>query len=173
MEPHYRECLMLFLPWRNEEKDLYGGYSSYTEHYNAKKDDIMPVRLKYEKHNDSLQEAIEQVSAADQTYDSTDSEEEDCTEKNQADLGFFDPERPEEHTTHDIGTDIGCDPKYVTEHYEINACMPETEYLQLMRSLNKQQSEICIQVIQHLDMSEEQICLFLEGGAGVGKTQCA
>ena len=39
--------------------------------------------------------------------------------------------------------------------------------------LNKQQSEICSHIIQHLDTSEKQMCLFLEGGAGVGKTQCA
>ena len=42
-----------------------------------------------------------------------------------------------------------------------------------MRSLNKQQSEICTHIIQHLDTSEKQMCLFLAGGAGLGKLQCA
>lgn len=173
MELHYRERLMLFLPWRNEERDLYGGYSTYTEHYNAKKEQILPVRLKYEKHNDSLQEAIEQVEAEDLNDESTDSEAEECVVEQTADLGFFDPERPEEHTTHDIGADIGIQATYLTEHYEVNSSLPKAEYEQLMRSLNKQQREICTHVIQHLDTSEEQIFLFLEGGAGVGKTQCA
>ena len=31
----------------------------------------MPLCLKYEKHNDSLQEAIEQISAKDQNCDNT------------------------------------------------------------------------------------------------------
>ena len=31
-EKHYRE-LMLFTPWRNEDTDLIGKYSSYREHY--------------------------------------------------------------------------------------------------------------------------------------------
>ena len=35
-ENHYRKRLMLFLPWRNEEKDLYSGYKIYGEHYIAK-----------------------------------------------------------------------------------------------------------------------------------------
>ena len=48
-------------------------------------------------------------------------------------MGFLDPERPEDHTVHDIGADTGCDPKYMTEHYEINTWLPETEYLELLR----------------------------------------
>ena len=104
----------------NEEKDLYGGYSTYIEHYNAEKDTIMLIHLKYEKHNDSLQEAIDQISAKDQNCDNTDSEDDDKVTENTEDLGFFDPEQPEDHTVHDIGADKGCDPKYMTEHYEIN-----------------------------------------------------
>ena len=77
MELHYCECLMLFLPWRNEEKDLYGGYSTYTEHYNARKEHHNAHMLKVWKHNDSLQEAIEQISAEDPNCDNTDSEDDD------------------------------------------------------------------------------------------------
>ena len=32
-ENFYRERLMLFHPWRNEQTDLLGGYESYEEHY--------------------------------------------------------------------------------------------------------------------------------------------
>ena len=84
--------LNVILPWRNEEKDLYGGYSTYTEHYNAEKDTIMPICLKYEKHHDSLQEAVEQIPAEDQNCDNTDSEDNDNVTENAEDLGFFDPE---------------------------------------------------------------------------------
>ena len=34
-EKHYRELIMLFTPWRNEETDLLGMCSSYHERYNA------------------------------------------------------------------------------------------------------------------------------------------
>lgn len=32
-EKHYRELLMLFTPWRDEETDLLGAFSSYQERY--------------------------------------------------------------------------------------------------------------------------------------------
>ena len=74
------------------KKNLYGGYSTYTEHYNAEKDIIMPICLKYEKLNDGLQETIEQISAKDQNCDNTDSEDDDNVTENTEDLGFFEPE---------------------------------------------------------------------------------
>ena len=75
MELHYK-CLMFFYHGEMKKK-TYGGYSTYTEHYNAEKTTIMPICLKYEKRNDSLQKAIEQISAEDQNCDSTDSEDDD------------------------------------------------------------------------------------------------
>ena len=42
-----------------------------------------------------------------------------------------------------------------------------------MQSLNRKQSEICTHIIQHIDTTQQQMFIFLEGGAGVGKTQCA
>ena len=36
-ENHYREQLMLFMPWRNEQKDLLGPFETYTAHYNSMK----------------------------------------------------------------------------------------------------------------------------------------
>ena len=54
-ENHYWERLMLFLPWRNEEDDLSGGFQTYEEHYMAKQSLIAPMRKKYEKFIDSLE----------------------------------------------------------------------------------------------------------------------
>ena len=36
-ENHYRESLLLFLPWRNEDTDLIKNYNTYEEHFNAVK----------------------------------------------------------------------------------------------------------------------------------------
>ena len=46
-ENHYRERLMLFLPWRNED-DLRGIFQTYEEHYMAKQPLIAPMIKKYE-----------------------------------------------------------------------------------------------------------------------------
>ena len=39
-EKHYRELIMLFTHWRNEETDLKGNYSSYKDHYDTLSDRI-------------------------------------------------------------------------------------------------------------------------------------
>ena len=71
---HYRERLMLFLPWRNEETDLYGGFKTHEEHYKAKNQLIAPIRKKYEKYNDELEVAVEEIENEefDDIYDDID-----------------------------------------------------------------------------------------------------
>ena len=39
-----------------------------------------------------------------------------------------------------------------------------------MRSLNTKQRKIVLDLLHHVETSEEQICRFISGGAGVGKT---
>ena len=39
-EKHYRELLMLFTSWKNEETDLMKDYLSFEEHYLARRDEI-------------------------------------------------------------------------------------------------------------------------------------
>ena len=95
-ENHYRERLMLFLPWRNEEQDLYGGYKTYEEHYMAKESLITPIRKKYEKYNDSLDLAIEEVEKDefDNIYDDIDATilNNEMPQSGKDDYGFFDPD---------------------------------------------------------------------------------
>ena len=45
--------------------------------------------------------------------------------------------------------------------------------MQLMPSLNLKQSEMCAHVLKAVDTQNDQMCIFIEGGAGVGKTQVA
>ena len=89
-ENHYRERLMLFLPWRNEES-LYGSFVTY--HFKAKKTFMTPVRKKYEQYNDMLEEAIEEVEQ-EELEGANDSEGDDIKEKHSYivgadDYGFF------------------------------------------------------------------------------------
>ena len=43
----------------------------------------------------------------------------------------------------------------------------------LMQSLNLKQNELCTHVLQAIDTQNDPIHIFIEGGAGVGKTQVA
>ena len=176
-ENHYRERLMLFLPWRNEEDDRRGGFKTYEEHYMAKKSLIAPMRKKYEKFNDSLELAIEEVEndGLDDMYDDMDAAilNSDMHQSNKDDYGFFDPDRPEEQRQYDIGHDMGLGEKYATESNCSSAPMPDEEYVKLMQSLNLRQSEICAHVMQWIQTRTEPLHIFIEGGAGVGKTKAA
>ena len=88
-ENHYRERLMLFLPWRDEETDLKGNCESYKERYMMEKDDTKKMCVHYEKFNDDLEEAIE--NAISREYEDIASV--NCEEVENNNFGFFDPNR--------------------------------------------------------------------------------
>ena len=89
------------------------------------------------------------------------------------DYGFLDPDRPEEQRQYDIGHDMGMGEKYDTEVNCSTVPMPDEEYVELMQSLNLRRSEICTHVIQWIQTRTEPMHIFIEGGAGVGKTEAA
>ena len=170
-ENHYRERLLLFLPWRNELLDLYGEFGTYEEHYKVKEKQIVHIRKKYEQYNDHLQDALEEVEE-DGTNDDGDSEEvHDSSIISRDEFGFFDPDRPEYHRQCDIAADLGITKNYMTEVDCIGANMTEREYLSLMQSLNKRQSELCAHIMMWIQTKKEPMHIFIEGGAGVGKTR--
>ena len=175
-ENYYRERLMLFLLWRNEEDDLSGGFQTHEEHHMAKQSLIAPIRKKYEKFNDSLELAIGEVGNADldDMYDMDAAIlNSDMPQCDKGDYGFFDPDRPEEQRQYDIGHDMGMGEKYATEVNYLTAPMPNEEYVELMQSLNLRQSEICAHVMQWIQARTGPMYIFIEGGAGVGKTKAA
>ena len=57
-ENHYRERLMLFLPWRNEETDLKANCDSYKDRYMMHKDDIEKICVHYEKFSEDLEKHL-------------------------------------------------------------------------------------------------------------------
>ena len=58
-EKHYRELIMLFTSWRNEETDLMGNSSSYQEYYLLLKEQIDKQMMQYAVCSEDLNE-IEQ-----------------------------------------------------------------------------------------------------------------
>ena len=45
----------------------------------------------------------------------------------------------------------------------------DKEYERLMQSLNLEQSEICVHIMEWIKTNSEQLHIFIEGGAGVAK----
>ena len=51
--------------------------------------------------------------------------------------------------------------------------MCDSEFRQLMQSLNIKQSELCTHMIQSIATQTDLLYMIIEGGAGVGKMQLA
>ena len=107
--------------------------------------------------------------------------EEDCTENNDNlgntsdEYGFFYPGRPRDHREIDIGVDLDVTQGgiYATEVDCSSSKMSDSEYRQLMQSLDQKHSELCTHIIQSIDTQGDPVGTFIEGGAGVGKMQVA
>ena len=62
-EKHYRSRIMLFLPWRTEEK-LRGNHISYEDRYNDKIEQIKATKKMFIHHEDEINNAFEHLQAA-------------------------------------------------------------------------------------------------------------
>ena len=60
-EKHFREKLLLFLPWRNESTDLIGTYDSYKDHYIAVRRVVGHKCKEYEHDVEELENARERA----------------------------------------------------------------------------------------------------------------
>ena len=56
------------------------------------------------------------------------------------------------------------------DNFQPITVMPDEVYQRQMRTLNNKQCEFVMDVLHHAKTSDEPICRFLSGGAGVGKT---
>ena len=172
-ENYFRERLMLFRPWKNEEQDLLDKYDSYEDSYKAYKKQIIPNQKKYERYNDLLEEAVKEVDANPETDNEDDENTEQVTVTNLPDYAYFDPQRDERLLRADLASDMRLNLHYDSEVDLFGTHMNDQEYLNIMRSLNKEQSEILVHIMHNLQNVDNKMYIFIEGGAGVGKIQVA
>ena len=108
--------------------------------------------------------------------DVNDSEGEDINERqtfttDADDYGFFLPRQAT--GTYDIGYDMGLNVRYAAEVGCSYGTMQDKEYERLMQSLNLEQSEICIHIMEWIQTNSKPLHIFIKGGAGVRKTHVA
>ena len=58
----YRSKLMLYLPWRNENADLLGGYPDFRSHYEDKCDDVLANEQKFSHNATLINEAMDDLT---------------------------------------------------------------------------------------------------------------
>ena len=68
-EKHYRELLMLFTPWRNEETDLLGNFASYEDRCMVLSNVIKEQKKQYAVCNEDFNEIQQQINQIEDRYD--------------------------------------------------------------------------------------------------------
>ncbi len=185
-EVFYRNLLMLYYPWRNEDRDLRSDQLSFQESYNVVQDTAN--RKKYTKNADAVDQAMqhfEQNGPPEHVWDRI-APGVELEQANQADERL-----QEERAMHDedLSANVDLDPELSTqERSELHArydsevnknTMTKDEYTKMMRSLNtKQKSFImyhrkwCTDMVLALKTGKpfEPYRVFLSGPGGVGKS---
>ena len=175
-ENYFREQLMLFVPWRNELKDLIGCFGTYEAHYNSVQTSLISKRNEYEHHAEELELARQMMEAEERDYDqiapnaeqeNREAEEEGSGESEK--FVCFNPSRVVEQRHYDIGIELQstCSVPPVETN---SILLPEEEYLGLLRSLNLRQREFFNHIVHWIKCKDEPVYAFLTGGAGVGKS---
>ena len=177
-ENYYREQIMLFFPWRNEEKDLLKNHKTYQDHFKTIRERIQLKKMEYDQNSELLKEV--ELATETQTIDifddicpniesveAMDSEKKPLTSNK---YEFYNPEN-RNHAFYDLGPDIGA-LSYEGHDIEIvQTRLPEKDYLDLLSKLNRKQREIFTHIVHSIvNKPQDQLCVFITGGAGVGKS---
>ena len=175
-ENYFREQLMLFVPWRNEQKDLIGSFRTYEARYNSVQTSLVSKRNEYEHHAEELEIARQMMENEERDYDqiapNAEQENRETEEEGPAEsekFVCFNPSRVVEQRHYDIGIELQstCSVPPVETS---GILLPDDEYLQLLRSLNLRQREFFNHIVHWIKCKDEPVYAFLTGGAGVGKS---
>ena len=177
-ENYYREQLMLYTPWRNEQKDLIKDCQTYQERYQQVELIVNSNKEQYDRHSDILEKAIEDLNENDNTSDDPVSpntqhiNEQDAAAKTKPSelFGCFDPGTSKQHSQYDLFDDMGILPRHNDEEELVQNRLNDSDYRQLVRSLNIKQKEFFYHVLHSIKTKDDPLALFLSGGAGVGKS---
>ena len=187
-EKHYRSCIMLFLPWRTEEK-LRGNHISYEDRYNDRIEQIKATEKMFIHHEDEINNAFEHLQAAGAPQAAWDNIAPGAEEAEEmAHQEGISDERPmaEEDIQHHINQIVNDWPqshneslntKYTKEARK--ELLSPREYNKCMRQLNTEQKTM---VMYHRKWCKETVIalkqhklvkpyhVFLSGSGGVGKS---
>ena len=167
-EKHYRELIMLFTPWRNEETDLIGFCSSYQQRYMLLFNMINEQMKQYAVCNEDFNEIQQEINSLQDTYDSiapcTESVEQQDQAEGNTDL------HPEFNENYNMSDDIGIPSVDLNTESLILNELQDDEYRHMVQMLNKEQKEFFYHVLHLVKTSDEPFYCFLSGGAGVGKS---
>jgi len=164
-EKHYRELLMLFTPWRNEETDLLVNFASYEDRCMVLSNVIKEQMKQYAVCNEDFNEIQQQINQIEDRYDDIAPCTQNIERQHQAE-GDQDL-HPDFSGNYNLSDDLGISSVDNSEPLTMNE-LPDDEYRHMVQTLNKEQKEFFYHVLHLIKTSEEPFYCFLSGGAGVG-----
>ncbi len=168
-EKHYRELIMLFTPWRNEQTDLMGSFSSYQEHYIARYNEISEQMRQYAVCSEDLNEIQNHLQKCDDDLYDTIAPVTQDTERQDQDEGNTDT-HADLNESYDISEDLGIPSNSPNNEPLILNEMQDDEYRGLVQMLNKKQREFFYHALHIIKTSDKPFYAFLSGSGGVGKS---
>ena len=179
-ENYFREVLMLFTPWRQEDA-IIGNCQTYQDRFEelVKITDIHAKMVEYKQNWYKLDLAVQDLQKRD------DSGMEDEWDRIAPGVQQVEREDEEEGVQEsDIYPVFAPSNKAFSSHSEVFPMyddesqaseiipnyLPDEDYLSLIQSLNREQQRFYLHAVHTLKTSEEPIYFFLTGEAGVGKT---
>ena len=161
---HFRELLMLFTSWRNENTDLLNGYSSYQERFVNIQKMVDEQMKQYAVCEEDFNEIQMEISKIEDRYDAIApgtqiTEREDEAEGNR-DL------HPDFNENYNLSDDLGIP----SVDMNTESLIMNDEYRNMVQMLNRKQKGFFYHVLHLIKTSDEPFYCFLSGGAGVGKS---
>ena len=174
---YFREQLMLYFPWRSEKRDLILNCESYKEKFEQVKNIVAHNREQYECHEDILDKAVidnvelEEFGNVAPNIQYKEELDQAIGTKPSSMFRCFDPGTNKQHNYYDLMIDTGIFPRTSDNEELVVKRLSDKQFRVLVRSLNMKQMEFFYHVLHFVKTEEEQLTLFLSGGAGVGKSR--
>ena len=169
-ENYYRELLMLYSPWRDEQNDIKSNCSSFFSRYQQIQEQIEGNRQQFEPFRTAVQLAETFIAEQPDLEDSWDTVAPSTEDMDRQDRERYQSGSSNPQEQYDIGQDLGMRLSSVEEDLHSYHELPDDEFRHHMRLLNQQQMEFVYDIIHQIKTQQEPVYHFLSGGAGVGKS---
>ena len=172
---------MLYIPWRMEDTDIISNYSSYEDRYHALEVKLYLVASMFENSAREIDRALEDVMSEEQLERAWDEmlplnshtgiEDKENLCDSFGSLAVLHPDSTS-HAHGDFGEVLGCPGQEQTQQDLIPHRICNIDYGQFVISLNGDQQTFVHHILHLMKTGNKPFCLFLSGGAGVGKSHC-